>query len=70
MQAYKKRFLKEYNDLLERTGKLGIMLMKYEDNELEFEPDCPFELLEAQYHTMRTYLYILEQRAAIEKIKL
>lgn len=41
MQAYKKRFIKEYNDLLERTGKLGIMLMKYEDNELEFEPDCP-----------------------------
>ena len=70
MQHYKERLIKEYNELSERTVKLGIMLRKYEDNVLDFVPDCPFELLEAQYHTMRTYLYILEQRAEIEKIKL
>lgn len=70
MQPYKKRFIKEYNELLERTGKLGIMLYKYEHNELDVNPNCSFELLEAQYHTMRTYLYILEQRAEIEKIKI
>lgn len=69
MKAYKKRFVKEHNELLERIGKLGTILDKYESNELDFEPNCPFELLEAQYHTMRTYLYILEQRAEIENIK-
>ena len=70
MKSYKKRLIKEYYDLLERTDKLGTLLDKYEDNDLDFELNCPFELLETQYHTMRTYLYILEQRAEIEKINL
>ena len=70
MQDYKERFIKEYKELLERACKLGSMLNKYEDNELEFIPNCPYELLAAQYHSMWSYLYILEQRAKIEKIKL
>ena len=70
MIDYKKRFKKEYKELFERTHKLGVMLQKYEDNELEFEPDCSFELLKSQYHAMLAYLYILEQRAVIENIKL
>lgn len=70
MKAYKQRMVNEYNELLERTGKLGTMLDKYEANELDFEPSCPFELLEAQYHIMRTYLYILQQRAEIEGVPL
>lgn len=70
MQDYKERFIKEYKELLERTCKLGSMLNQYEDNELDFVPTCHYELLAAQYHSMWSYLYILEQRAKIEKIKL
>ena len=69
MLDYKKRFKKEYKDLLERTYKLGVMLKKYEDNELDFVPDTPVELLQAQYHAMLACLYILYKRAVIEKIK-
>lgn len=70
MLAYKKRFIKEYKELLERTCKLGVMLNDYEDNKLDFIPDTSFELLQAQYHTMLSYLYIIEQRASIENINL
>lgn len=70
MLDYKKRFLNEYNELFERICKLGIMLNDYKNNELDFVPDCSFELLQAQYNAMLTYLYILEQRAIIENIKL
>ena len=68
MLDYKKRVIKEYKELLERTCKLGVMLKRYEDNELDFVPDTPLELLQSQYHAMFTYLYILEQRAEIENI--
>ena len=70
MIYYKKRFIKEYKELLERTRKLGLMLEKYEDNELDFVPDNSLELLKAQYHAMLAYLYILDQRASIENINL
>ena len=70
MLDYKKRFIKEYKELLERTRKLGLMLEKYEDNDLDFVPDNSLELLQAQYHAMLSYLYILEQRASIENINL
>ena len=70
MEDYKKRFLEEYNDLLKRACKLGTLLNEYEDNKLGFTPNCPYNLLAAQYHAMWSYLYILEQRAEIEKIKL
>ena len=70
MLDYKKRFIKEYKELLERTRKLGVMLDKYEYNELDFVPDTSLELLQAQYHAMLAYLYILEQRASIENINL
>ena len=70
MLDYKKRFIKEYNELLERTCKLGVMLKKYEDNELDFVPDTSLELLQAQYHAMLAYLHILEQRASIENINI
>ena len=70
MPDYKKRFIKEYKEILERTCKLGVMLKKYEDKELDFVPDTPLVLLQAQYHAMLAYLYILERRAVIENIKL
>lgn len=70
MEDYKKRLISEYNELLKRTRKLGIMLDKYENNKLDFELQCSFELLKAQHHAMLSYLYILYQRATIENIKL
>ena len=70
MQDYKERFIKEYKELLERACKLGSMLNMYEDDELDFVPSSSYELLAAQYHSMWSYLYILEQRAKIEKINL
>ena len=70
MLDYKKRFIKEYNELFERSYKLGVMIDKYENNELDFVPDSSIELFKAQHHVMLSYLYILEQRAAIENIKL
>ena len=70
MEDYKKRFVKEYNELKERADKLAFMLAKYSNGELDFEPDCPINLLKMQYHAMRTYMHILKLRAEIEDIKL
>lgn len=70
MEAYKKRMLKEYFELKERTEKLGRLLDKHLYGELDFELNCPVALLESQYYTMQAYLSILVQRAKIEGIEL
>lgn len=70
MEAYKKRMLKEYFELKERTEKLGRLLDKHLYGELDFELNCPVALLESQYYTMQAYLSILAQRAEIEGIEL
>ncbi|MCR5493064.1 MAG: hypothetical protein K6F12_05295 [Streptococcus sp.] len=70
MEAYKERMVNEYNELKERYTKLGDLLFAYMDDELDFEPNCPIDLLEKQWCTMSKYLYILEQRAEIENIDL
>lgn len=70
MEAYKVRFLKEYNELNERANKLGIMLDRWLTDDLDFEPSCSYELLESQFHVMKAYLSILKQRAEIEDIDL
>ena len=70
METYKQRMINEYNELKERTDKLCYMLDRWLMNDLDFVPSCSFHLLESQYHVMRAYLNILEQRAEIENIKL
>lgn len=70
MEAYKKRMLKEYFELKERTVKLGNMLEKWGNGELDFEPSCPFDLLSSQLCAMNIYLNILKLRAEIENIDL
>lgn len=70
MEAYKQRMVNEYNELKERTEKLGKLLDKYVYGELDFELNCPVFLLENQYNTMQAYLSILKQRAEIEGIEL
>lgn len=70
MEDYKVRFIKEYKELKERADKLCRMLDRWLNNDLDFVPSCSFELLESQYHVMKAYLSILEQRAEIENIDL
>ena len=68
MEDYKVRFVKEYNELKERYGKLHKMIVKAEAGTLDFEPDCPLDLLKQQAKAMGEYLHILEIRAEIERI--
>lgn len=67
-EDYKVRFVKEYKELKERYGKLHKMIVKAEARTLDFEPDCPLDLLKQQAKAMGEYLHILEIRAEIERI--
>lgn len=68
MEDWKKRFVDEYHTLKDKYTKLHKMVMKYEAGTLEFEPNCPLDLLKQQKTAMGQYLYCLELRAEIEKI--
>ena len=67
-ENWQDRLVAEYNFVKERQMKLGMVLEAYMDGSMEFELNCPAELLFAQYHSMSSYLAILELRAAIEGI--
>ena len=51
------------------TG-LKNMLDKYRKNELDFVPNCSYDLLNAQFKAMDLYCSYLEERAQIENIEL
>ena len=70
MEDYKQRIVNEYNELQERTVKLGFMLVRESRGGLDFELSCPVSLLKAQYNAMNSYLNILELRAEIDGIEL
>ena len=70
MKGYKKRMVKEFEDLRDRTNKLEKMLRKMRLGELEFQPDCSYHLLKKQYDSMLTYMECLKERAIIENIDL
>ena len=65
---YKERFLGEYYQLDIRIKKLKDFLDKWD--ELDFEPNCPKELLEIQLEAMQDYHRILCKRAKIEHVEL
>ena len=65
---WQQRFVLEYKELLERTTKLGNMLNNWDN--LNFTPKCSKSLLTTQYHIMKAYLSVLEERAVIEDVKL
>ena len=67
---YKERFKAEYYQLLIRLNSLTGMLIKWENNMLDFEPKCSKETLENQLVFMQGYLDILRLRAEIEEIYL
>lgn len=68
LNSYKDRFIKEYKGLSDRVNKLGSMLSKYLADELDFVPDCSYNLLHEQYVYMINYLNVLERRAILEDI--
>ena len=65
---YKDRFKAEFYQLKDRYYKLQNMCERYAKGELDFEPDCPLELLEEQKRYMGMYMNVLKQRARIEHI--
>ena len=67
---YRDRFKAEYYQTRIRFEKLRTMLDKYQAGTLDFEPDCPIDLLKEQSDYMLQYLRCLEIRSAIEGIKL
>lgn len=67
---YKERFRAEYFQTKERYQRLHLMIVKYEVGKLDFEPDCPLDLLKRQAKAMGEYLYVLEMRSHLENIDL
>jgi len=70
MEAYQVRFIKEYDDLVARYVKLNNLIKKAEDGILDFELNCPVELLKEQSEIMWRYIEILWERSAYEKVDL
>ena len=69
-EDFKERFKAEYYQLLFRLDSLTDMLIKWENNMLDFEPKCSKETLENQVIFMQGYIDILRLRAKIEGIDL
>ena len=67
---FKERFKAEYFQLKIRRSGLKNMLDKWKNGTLEFEPKCPFHLLQKQLLVMDEYLEVLEECAKIEGIDL
>ena len=70
MKGYKKRMVKEFDDLNRRTNKLDKMLRRFRVGKLDFEPDCSYGLLKRQLDAMMEYRECLKIRAAIEDVDL
>ena len=70
LEPWQERFVLEYNQLSERVAKLYAMIMKYEQNDLDFTPNCSLELLKRQFWAMMDYKRVLEERSEIEGIEL
>ena len=69
-EDFKERFKAEYYQLSLRLDALTIMLFKWENNMLDFEPKCSKETLKNQVIFMQGYIDILRLRAEIEEIDL
>ena len=69
-EDYKERFKAEYYQLSLRLDSLIRMLIKWDNNMLDFESKCSKETLENQVIFMQGYIAILRLRAEIEEIEL
>lgn len=70
LSGYKRRLKIEYRQLKRRYERLHKMINKYEAGTLEFELNCPIDLLKRQKKNMGEYLNCLEIRAEIENVTL
>ena len=75
-EDYRDRFIAEYWQMQIRHDKLKELIQKIEISEdyydgdfLEFEINCPLELLKDQLSIMEDYLDILDKRRIIEGIE-
>ena len=69
-EDFKERFKAEYYQLSLRLFSLTSMIIKWENNTLDFVPKCTKETLENQVIFMKGYADILLLRAKIEGIEL
>ena len=69
-EDYKNRFKAEYYQVYIRFVKLNSMIEKWDKDELDFEPTCPYSTYEMQIKAMRDYISVLEARAVMENIDL
>ena len=69
-EDYRDRFKAEYYQVFIRFVKLKAMLEKWDKDELDFEPTCPYSTYEMQIKAMRDYIAVLEARAVMENIDL
>lgn len=67
---YKERFKAEYWQTKIRRDKLALMIEKYKQGELDFEPTCSMNVFKVQLNWMGRYLDILAFRAKEEGIDL
>lgn len=67
---YKERFKAEYYQTNIRYEKLKTMLVKWDNNTLNFVPACSRETYNLQLKAMQDYLSILQERAKQENINL
>lgn len=70
MKGYKKRMVKEYNQLNGRIKKLEKILIKLEADTLEFKTVTPIWVLRDQLDAMQNYRHVLLVRAEYENIEL
>lgn len=66
METWKIRVIIEYLEVYQRLWNLEKMLADYESGALEFELNCPVEMLQKQLNIMRGYEDILYTRICIE----
>ena len=67
---YKERFKAEFYQLLNRLDSLTSIIIKWENNTLDFDPKCSKETLKNQVIFMKGYMDILLLRAELEGIDL
>ena len=67
---YQERFVAEYLQLKIRADKLRNLIVRYEADQLDFEPACSVEILQEQLFAMERYMILLLARAHQEDIDL
>lgn len=70
MEAYQERYVNEYEQLCEKYGKLLKILRDIDSGSLDFQLNCPVELLKEQADIMSRYIDVLLRRATYENVEL